>query len=269
MEEKYLPIGSVVTVKDINKKLMIIGYYSLEYKNSVKLYDYVGCSYPEGMLLKNNTFSFNHSDIISCDFLGYQDESYKVLNSNLNSQQNVSQENMEQPSNFLNLKFDENGVVIYNEMSNVKRTPEIVKRSAEVSNPFETKTATEIPKASTPVMNKEFASDNAKVDTIASENKKDIESNFKYTFDENGFVIGETKVGDSTSENKTGDVQYLFDENGFVVGEKTGAKEDTKAADTGVKYSFDANGVVTADSSKIKEEPKKDEFQIPHYQYTI
>ena len=37
MEEKYLPIGSVVTVKDINKKLMIIGYYSLEYKNSVKL----------------------------------------------------------------------------------------------------------------------------------------------------------------------------------------------------------------------------------------
>ena len=59
MEEKYLPIGSIVTVKDINKKLMIIGYYSLEYKNSVKLYDYVGCSYPEGMLLKNNTFSFN------------------------------------------------------------------------------------------------------------------------------------------------------------------------------------------------------------------
>ena len=267
MEEKYLPIGSVVTVKDINKKLMIIGYYSLEYKNSVKLYDYVGCSYPEGMLLKNNTFSFNHSDIISCDFLGYQDESYKVLNSNLNSQQNVSQENMEQPSNFLNLKFDENGVVIYNEMSNVKRTPEIVKRSAEVSNPFETKTATEIPKASTPVMNKEFASDNAKVDEIASENKKDIESNFKYTFDENGFVIGETKVGDSTSENKTGDVQYLFDENGFVVGEKMGTKEDTKAADTGVKYSFDANGVVTGDSSKIKEEPKKDEFQIPHYRF--
>ena len=35
MEEKYLPIGSVVTVKDINMKLMIIGYYSLEYKNSV------------------------------------------------------------------------------------------------------------------------------------------------------------------------------------------------------------------------------------------
>lgn len=267
-EEKYLPIGSIVTVKDINKKLMIIGYYSLEYKNSVKLYDYVGCSYPEGMLLKNNTFSFNHSDIINCDFLGYQDESYKILNSNLNSQQNDSQENLKQPNNFLNLKFDENGVVIYNEMSNVKRTPEIVKRSTVVSNPFETKSRAEIAKASTPVVNKEFSSGDAELDTTEYENKKDIESNFKYTFDENGFVINETKVNDSISKDESTDnVQYLFDENGLVVGEKSDAEETSKAMDTGVKYTFDANGVVTSDSSKLKEEPKNNDFQMPHYRF--
>ena len=285
MEEKYLPIGSVVTVKDINKKLMIIGYYSLEYKNSVKLYDYVGCSYPEGMLLKNNTFSFNHSDIISCDFLGYQDESFKVLNSNLNSQQNENQENLEQPSNFLNLKFDENGVVIYNEMSNVKKTPEIVKRNVEVANPFETKTPTETPETSTPVVAKDFTFDENGVvtqDNTIKENKKDIESNFRYTFDENGFVIGEEIVDGNANETSTseqaGDLQYLFDENGFVVGEKN--KNDdvaTKSTDTIPKYTFDENGIVTGDSTlkenvkptteQAKEEPKKDEFQMPHYRF--
>ena len=112
MEEKYLPIGSVVTVKGLNKKVMIIGYYSLEYQNSVKIYDYVGCNYPEGMLMKNNMFSFNHSDITNCDFVGFKDTSYETLNKNLNSQLNTDTKDMEQPKNFLNLKFDENGVVV-------------------------------------------------------------------------------------------------------------------------------------------------------------
>ena len=63
MNNKYLPIGTIVKLKSIDRLIMIIGYYSMEYQNSVKIFDYVGCSYPEGMLIKNNSYSFNHSDI--------------------------------------------------------------------------------------------------------------------------------------------------------------------------------------------------------------
>lgn len=84
MKEKFLPIGSIVNVKKYNSKLMVIGYYSLEYQDSLQIYDYVGCNYPEGLLIKNNLISFNHEDIIKCDFVGYQDDSYTDLNTKLN-----------------------------------------------------------------------------------------------------------------------------------------------------------------------------------------
>ena len=278
MEEKYLPIGSVVTVKGLNKKVMIIGYYSLEYQNSVKIYDYVGCNYPEGMLMKNNMFSFNHSDITNCDFVGFKDASYETLNKNLNSQLNTDTKDMEQPKNFLNLKFDENGVVVYEELSPVKKAPEVVKNTP-VANPFEVKSPAPEAKSKTPVMKNDFVFDeNGFVveDNTAKENKKDIESNFKYTFDENGFVTGEEKLDGNTADTSTGEIQYLFDENGFVVGEQQ--KNTTTEAKPAVpKYTFDEFGFVTGDST-VKEEPtpskdtkpkseKNDEYQMPHYRF--
>ena len=42
-----LPIGSVVTLKEGKKKLMIIGRIQ-ENEKSKKLYDYAGCQWPEG-----------------------------------------------------------------------------------------------------------------------------------------------------------------------------------------------------------------------------
>ncbi len=278
MEEKYLPIGSVVTVKGLNKKVMIIGYYSLEYQNSVKIYDYVGCNYPEGMLMKNNMFSFNHSDITNCDFVGFKDASYETLNKNLNSQLNTDTKDMEQPKNFLNLKFDENGVVVYEELSPVKKAPEVVKNTP-VINPFEVKSPAPEAKSKTPVMKNDFVFDeNGFVveDNTAKENKKDIESNFKYTFDENGFVTGEEKLDGNTADTSTGEIQYLFDENGFVVGEQQ-KNATTEAKPAVPKYTFDEFGFVTGDST-VKEEPtpskdtkpkseKKDEYQMPHYRF--
>lgn len=277
MEEKYLPIGSVVTVKGLNKKVMIIGYYSLEYQNSVKIYDYVGCIYPEGMLMKNNMFSFNHSDITNCDFVGFKDSAYETLNKNLNSQLNTDTKNMEQPNNFLNLKFDENGVVVYEELSPVKKAPEVVK-STVVANPFEVKNPAPEANSQTPVMKNAFVFDENGVvveDNTVKENKKDIESNFKYTFDENGFVIGEEKVNEENTNQTAGEVQYLFDENGFVVGEKP--KNTTTTKPPVPKYTFDENGFVTSDTTvkevavpKESTEPKtdkKDDYQIPHYHF--
>ena len=270
MKEKYLPIGSVVTVKNLQKKVMIIGYYSLEYQNSVKIYDYIGCSYPEGMLLKNQTYSFNHSDIISCDFMGFVDEAYKTLNKNLNGQVEQDTKDMEQPQNFLNLKFDENGVVVYEEMSPIKKAPEIV-RSTPVANPFEHKSVKNEEKSKTPVFNNSFKFDENGVvveDNTVKENKKDIESNFKYTFDENGFVIGEEPLNSKDSVEES--VPSLFDED---------VPTDNKASDkpkiTIPKYTFDENGFVVSDSTvkaTMEEESKttekeKDEFKVPHYRF--
>ena len=44
-----LPIGSVVTLKEGKKKLMIIGRIQ-ENEKTKKLYDYAGCQWPEGFL---------------------------------------------------------------------------------------------------------------------------------------------------------------------------------------------------------------------------
>ena len=79
MVEKYLPIGSIVKLKSSNNEIMIIGYYSVEYNDKVEIYDYMGCVYPEGLLLKNNLISFNHVDIESCLFKGYVDEKYTIM----------------------------------------------------------------------------------------------------------------------------------------------------------------------------------------------
>ena len=37
MEQKYLPIGSVCTLKGKNKKVMITGYYSVEFNGNFKI----------------------------------------------------------------------------------------------------------------------------------------------------------------------------------------------------------------------------------------
>ena len=79
MKDKYLPIGSIVTINNTNKNVMIVGYYAIKYQNVVKMYDYVGISYPEGTLLDGN-FAFNHTDIANILYEGYKDDSFNVLN---------------------------------------------------------------------------------------------------------------------------------------------------------------------------------------------
>ena len=83
MNERYLPIGSVVELKN-GKKIMVIGYYSVEYDNDIVVYDYSGCAYPEGIMLKSSYCSFNHNDIKKVDFVGYVEDAYLKLNKTLN-----------------------------------------------------------------------------------------------------------------------------------------------------------------------------------------
>ena len=109
------------------------------------MYDYLGCPYPEGMLLNNNQVSFNHSDINNILYNGYENESYKNLNNILNDQVN-NNNNVElvNKSLFKNIQFDENGVVIYTENNDINNNEvtfneELTKNiddNSSIDNPF-------------------------------------------------------------------------------------------------------------------------------------
>lgn len=141
--EKYLPIGTVCTIKNHQKKVMIVGVFSVEYNGTVKMYDYRGCDYPEGMLLNNKIYSFNHSDIENILYMGYKDEFYDSFNSNITRQNsNLDNKKYEQKPFASNIQFDENGVVIYAPLETTTYkssvavpTSQPVERQ-DVSNPF-------------------------------------------------------------------------------------------------------------------------------------
>ncbi len=69
MYDKYLPLGSIIVLKDSNKKLMITGYGMVS--NNV-VYDYASCTYPSGYAVLDETNLFNHDDIDNVLFIGYR-----------------------------------------------------------------------------------------------------------------------------------------------------------------------------------------------------
>ena len=78
--EKYLPIGTVVLLKNGKKKLMIIGFCSSEKNKNNVVYDYSGCLYPEGLLSSEQIALFNHeqiAEIVSIGFSNNEDIEFK------------------------------------------------------------------------------------------------------------------------------------------------------------------------------------------------
>ncbi len=80
--EKYLPIGSVVLLKDATKKVMIIGFGSKDYGQN-KTFDYSACLYPEGLLTSDQILLFNHDQIKEISFIGFVNEEQKIFINNL------------------------------------------------------------------------------------------------------------------------------------------------------------------------------------------
>ena len=72
LRPKYLPIGTVVTLNNADKKLMIFGHHQRDTANDTE-FDYAGCPYPEGNIGPKATFLFNHDDIGWIHFLGLAD----------------------------------------------------------------------------------------------------------------------------------------------------------------------------------------------------
>lgn len=69
-----LPIGSVVLLKESEKRLMVIGFCQAKPEDTSKVYDYCGCLYPEGYLDAEKIYLFNHGQIEKVYSVGYMDE---------------------------------------------------------------------------------------------------------------------------------------------------------------------------------------------------
>lgn len=75
MNDKLLSIGSVVLLKEANKRVMVIGYYPTYLEDNKEVtYDYSGCLFPEGVMDSKNSMLFNHSDVDKIFYYGLMDE---------------------------------------------------------------------------------------------------------------------------------------------------------------------------------------------------
>lgn len=78
--KKLLPVGSVVLVKEANKKMMIIGILQTSEKTR---YDYMAVLYPEGYLSQEHIYLFNHEDIEEIAYIGFMGAEHQVFRSEL------------------------------------------------------------------------------------------------------------------------------------------------------------------------------------------
>ena len=89
IQDKFLPIGTVVLLKGGKKELMIISYcivpsgeaYDKNGKVDVTdtMFDYGACVYPEGMITSDQLFAFNHEQIDKIVFMGYETPKQKEI----------------------------------------------------------------------------------------------------------------------------------------------------------------------------------------------
>ena len=70
-----LPIGSIVLLKNSEKKLMVMGYLqSLTDGEDDKMYDYSACLFPEGYISADEVYLLDQEQIDVIYYIGYQDE---------------------------------------------------------------------------------------------------------------------------------------------------------------------------------------------------
>jgi len=76
-QQTYLPLGTVVRLKEGTKLLMIYG--RVQKLPNDKEYDYLGCPFPEGFINPEKSFVFNHNVIDEIIHEGYRDESEELI----------------------------------------------------------------------------------------------------------------------------------------------------------------------------------------------
>ena len=62
-QQQLLPNGSIVILKEGEKKLVIYGRKQILALEQPQLFDYLACPYPEGYVSPEFAYVFNHEDI--------------------------------------------------------------------------------------------------------------------------------------------------------------------------------------------------------------
>lgn len=73
MYNGILPIGTVVKLKNMEKRVMIIGYGAKKIDEQDKIWDYIVCPFPYGVVNLQKTLVCNTEDIEVLYAIGYQD----------------------------------------------------------------------------------------------------------------------------------------------------------------------------------------------------
>ncbi len=73
-----LPIGTIVTLKNATKRILIVGYLAQE-NGSNELFDYSGVPFPEGLIDSKKILLFNHKQIATIDHFSVNDEETKMF----------------------------------------------------------------------------------------------------------------------------------------------------------------------------------------------
>ena len=81
--EKFLPIGTVCSLKETKKRVMIVGFLATSPTINNEVKDYIGCIYPEGIISSDTNLLFNHNDIDKVFYMGYSDEEEKKVQEKL------------------------------------------------------------------------------------------------------------------------------------------------------------------------------------------
>ena len=79
MNEKFLPVGSVVMLKGASKRLLVTGFCVTPNDDKANMFDYSGCLYPEGVLSSDQVALFNHNQIDKIYAIGYSDDEEKAF----------------------------------------------------------------------------------------------------------------------------------------------------------------------------------------------
>lgn len=69
-----LPVGSVVMLQQGKHRVMIIGYCQKLLSQPDRIYDYVGCLFPEGFISAEKNYLFNREQIEKVYHVGYQSD---------------------------------------------------------------------------------------------------------------------------------------------------------------------------------------------------
>ena len=128
IQDKYLPIGTVVLLNGGTKKVMITGFCSVTEEEKDKVYDYTGCIYPEGYLDYDEICLFDHNQIEKVYHMGYIDEECQDFNEELKNITSQLESGEKDISAFM---IDED---VLNEVEPIDATPNIPVEQSNINN---------------------------------------------------------------------------------------------------------------------------------------